>query len=154
MKCRRNYFVISLLKCMFIGGKNVKSSLPQYENEKLEHPGDLWECFVGFGVGVFTFYKALRGASVHRPPRHVPRLIAESTGGKCLLPTSLIYFLFRCFWTVRIVYKFTHAQMFYLGAFFVSHIYSKPHLTRHWPWIAEDPSLKMSLTARSLSPRV
>lgn len=78
---------------VYKGKRNVDSSLPHYENEKLAHPGDVRERFVEFGVGVSVFHKALRGASLHCPCR-LPRLTARSMGRKRLLPTSLIYFSF------------------------------------------------------------
>lgn len=68
----------------------------------------------------FFLNKALGGASYPlSSPCHLPRLTAKNTGRKCLLPTSLMSFLFLYCWSVKIVYKFTDHTDVLLRCFFL-----------------------------------
>lgn len=71
-------------------------------------------------VGMFCrlWYEFLLKSSRESPtctalPCHSPRLMAKSTGRKCLLSSSLVYFLSLYYWSVRIIYKSDHTDVLF-----------------------------------------
>lgn len=111
---------------MYLWEGNVQSSLPHYENEKLQNPEGLGECFVGFGVSFFlTFYGTLRGASYPLPALSLTQTDSRELWEEVSAARKPCYCLSSAIDRLGLFINLLIAQMFYLGAFFVDHIYNK-----------------------------
>lgn len=111
---------------MYLWGGKCSFFLIPYENEKLQNPEDLGECFVGFRVNSFlTFYETLRAASYPLPSLPLTQTDSRELREEVFAAHKPCDFLSSAIDRLGLFINLLITQMFYLGAFFVNHIYNK-----------------------------